>query len=319
MSHSNTLRFYVNDKRLSTAIRVKDCYILQVYPSRQRFANEEDWRSYWEMNKICKPQIRVEGGMSLQSTQTDATKQKGFRCAECLLDGTLDHRNCIILKYKGSVADWETASIEQRKELRTEVAAKAAEPRPKARTWICPACNLGPGNDHRMCICQFFNYSVTAWEEACGIRQAEPESEEESVVLSSTPLSNKQEDWTHSGGKTHTFPPGKYFIGDLCYALSDELYENVFGGFDYERGLYKQTNSNHFFFVADTYFGDGLYRGSDGKEFGVDAGVISILPEATMTKNDGGHIYNFKDPVKCTFYNGKFSFQSGSQRLVIET
>lgn len=171
MSSSNTLRFYVNNKRISTAVRVKDCYILQVFPSYQRFANEEDWLSYWEMHYICKPVVRVEGGMMFESTQTEATKHKDFRCAVCLLDGTFDHRNCIVLKYKGSISDWETASVEQRKELRADVAAKAAEPKPKPATWICPACNKGPGNDHRMCICRYFNYSVQAWEEACGIRK----------------------------------------------------------------------------------------------------------------------------------------------------
>jgi hypothetical protein len=42
---------------------------------------------------------------------------------------------------------------------------------PAKKTWICPACNKGPGNDHRMCICTAYNYSVAAWEEACGIRK----------------------------------------------------------------------------------------------------------------------------------------------------
>lgn len=46
--------------------------------------------------------------------------------------------------------------------------------------WICPYCGLGPGNDHRMCICRGFNYSVAAWEEACGIRSPNPESDSES-------------------------------------------------------------------------------------------------------------------------------------------
>lgn len=323
MSTSNTLRFYVNNKRISTAVRVKDCYILQVYPRHQRFANEEDWRSYWEMHQMCKPVIRVEGGMSLVSTQTQATKQKGFRCVVCLLDGTFDHRNCIVLKYKGNVTDWEAASVEHRKELQADVAAKAAEPKPKSNTWICPACNKGPGNDHRMCICRYFNYSVQAWEEACGIRQVSREEEEQEEVVqpasSSSPASSNLSEWTHKAGPTHTFPPGKYFIGDLCYALPDEIYENIFGGMGYEDGLYTQKDSNHFFFVASTSFGDGCYEGSDGKEFGVDAGVLSILPAATMDKNDGGHMYDFQYPVTCTFRDGKFKFSSGTTQLTIKT
>jgi hypothetical protein len=33
--------------------------------------------------------------------------------------------------------------------------------------WVCPACNLPLGNDHRPCICHAFNYSVALWEEEC--------------------------------------------------------------------------------------------------------------------------------------------------------
>ena len=33
--------------------------------------------------------------------------------------------------------------------------------------WICPYCDLPLGNDHRLCICHGFNYSIKAWEQAC--------------------------------------------------------------------------------------------------------------------------------------------------------
>jgi hypothetical protein len=32
--------------------------------------------------------------------------------------------------------------------------------------WVCAYCHLPIGNDHRMCICQAFNYSVDAWKAA---------------------------------------------------------------------------------------------------------------------------------------------------------
>ena len=173
-----------------------------------------------------------------------------------------------------------------------------------------------------MCIAQGFRWSSTPirdWEEASGVYKAHKEKEEVVSASSSIPLSSKQEDWIHLSGSTHTFPAGKYYIGDLCYALGDEYYENIFGGFGYEDGLYQQNNSNHFFFVASTSFGDGLYVGSDGNEFGVDAGILSILPESMMAKNDGGHVYDFKEPVTCKFKNGKFTFESGKTFLRINT
>jgi hypothetical protein len=32
--------------------------------------------------------------------------------------------------------------------------------------WLCGACNLPAGNDHRPCICTTYNFSVQAWEDA---------------------------------------------------------------------------------------------------------------------------------------------------------
>jgi hypothetical protein len=32
--------------------------------------------------------------------------------------------------------------------------------------WLCGACNLPSGNDHRPCICTTYNFSVQAWEDA---------------------------------------------------------------------------------------------------------------------------------------------------------
>lgn len=56
---SNTLRFFVNDKRISTAVRVKEGYVLQVYPMKRRFADEGDWQKWWTENS--QPTLRVEG------------------------------------------------------------------------------------------------------------------------------------------------------------------------------------------------------------------------------------------------------------------
>jgi hypothetical protein len=54
--------------------------------------------------------------------------------------------------------------------IRIETSSNTTEFIPR-KQWICPACKKGPGNDHRMCICTAYNYSVAAWEEACGIRK----------------------------------------------------------------------------------------------------------------------------------------------------
>jgi hypothetical protein len=109
----STVRFFVNNKRISTAVRLHDGSFLQVYPKHEKFQTQEEWEMYWKETSIVKPVIQI------QVTPTKET----------------------------------------------------VKPRAKrVHNWICPACGLGPGNDHRMCICRAFNYSVAEWEKACGIR-----------------------------------------------------------------------------------------------------------------------------------------------------
>ena len=330
MSHTkNTYRFFVDNKRVATAVSWQpnsgESCILEVCSppiknlQLKTFDTVEEWQDHCERYYVPKPSTRVEITQSTRKSTTQSTRALNtvvvpnqespslIVCRSC--SGNHWTLSCPIYSH-GPEAYHERQKKIQLATEKNKVAKKDE--------WICPPCGLGPGNDHRMCICRAFNFSVAAWEEACGIRKAEPETEEFSSS-SSIPISKNLADWTYSTKRTHTFPPGRYFIGDLCYALEDSIYESIFGGFEYEQGFYKQKNSNHFFLVANTYFGDGLYTGSDGKEFGVDAGVISILPVCTMMKNDGGHIYDFKEPVECTFFNGKFSFISGIQSFSIKT
>jgi len=74
------------------------------------------------------------------------------------------------------------------------------------------------------------------------------------------------------------FGKGTYFIGDICYALDENIYDYIWGKkYEYENGEFKVGKSK--FVVASTAYGDGCYEGTDGCEYGVDAGVIGIVPE----------------------------------------
>lgn len=130
--------------------------------------------------------------------------------------------------------------------------------------------------------------------------------------------------WTHSERTlNYTAPPGKYYIGDLCYALYEDVYDKVFGSLGgYDSGLYQKGNS--FFLVDNTAYGDGLYKGTDGFEYGVDAGIIGIcsgdlIDPANTSAESGGKIYTFTEPVSMKFHGGVFRFHSGMTSFKIDT
>jgi hypothetical protein len=209
------MRLFINDNRISTAVKVKSGGLLQVYPVKKQFANEVDWQQHWA--ELTKPKIILRFG-----------------------DGT------------------ERA-----------VAPAPVVPKPKA---------------------------------------VEPKA--------------KLSDWTFtkSNNIRTTLPPGEYYIGDLCYVLGDNVYDNIFGGTGYEMGIYTEKSTGRTFLVGSTAYGDGEYPGSDGNKFAVDAGIIGICPKSLMAKDDGGgHMYTFTQPVNCRFSGGRFFFDSGYKHLVVDT
>lgn len=115
-------------------------------------------------------------------------------------------------------------------------------------------------------------------------------------------------------------PAGRYYIGDLCYALKNEIYHGVFGDTAYSEGLYKMSDEQ--FFVSRTKYGDGSYKGTNGFEYGVDAGIIGIASTLLCNPEEdvyGGTLHTFTEPVACTFKNGFFQLNSGDFNLEIDT
>jgi hypothetical protein len=117
-----------------------------------------------------------------------------------------------------------------------------------------------------------------------------------------------------------TLPPGTYYIGDLCYALDDKVYDKIFGDVGgYANGMY-QKSLQEFFLVDSTAIGDGEYQGTDGKQYAVDAGIIGITPISCMLKSgDGGHVHTFHHKVSVDFKDGVFEFFSLDKYLTIDT
>ena len=66
----------------------------------------------------------------------------------------------------------------------------------------------------------------------------------------------------------------KFYIGDPCYALKEELYDGVWGEQGYPNGEIKDKDGNTIMAVDSTAHGDGFYPGG----FAVDAGCLSVVP-----------------------------------------
>jgi hypothetical protein len=118
------------------------------------------------------------------------------------------------------------------------------------------------------------------------------------------------------------FGPGKYVIGDICYFLSDNVYDNFWGKEKgYSEGFYPEQG----FAVAGTAYGDGTYTGTDGKEYGVDAGIIGIVEISKAVKLSKwgnkipGRIINVNEEVSFAFGNGIFTFIIDGNELEINT
>lgn len=124
------------------------------------------------------------------------------------------------------------------------------------------------------------------------------------------------------------FAPGTYYIGDPCYVIpNDEWMEYLdtypkypppdpgYGWIDGIAVNYK----GHKCFHSMTAHGDGSYRDNEGHRYGVDAGIIGIIPLALCDKEqlaeleDLGRVVTFDKRFEvycekdCTFHFGHIS------------
>lgn len=110
----------------------------------------------------------------------------------------------------------------------------------------------------------------------------------------------------------------KFYIGDPCYALKDEIYDDVWGGAHYADGVHTDPETGLQFAVVGTVIGDGCYsarflestpKGARNNyyAFPVDAGAIAIIPvelcdveklaEAIMEGDEYGYVFNHDGEV----------------------
>ncbi len=108
--------------------------------------------------------------LKMVASHLEATSQsEKMPCGKCKQNGH-NRRTCQSSDSSSSASDVLPDSALPAK----DVAPDSNPPRTEAtpgplpeNLWVCPACDLPLGNDHRMCICRAFNYSVDAWEKGC--------------------------------------------------------------------------------------------------------------------------------------------------------
>jgi len=127
---------------------------------------------------------------------------------------------------------------------------------------------------------------------------------------------NEEEDpdnWKRVGSTKKSFklPAGRYYIGDLCYAMKEEV-EGIWDGkFGYEDGIYKNAAGAHFA-MRGTEDGDGMFVSNYGKDYPVDAGHIGIAHESLCNPGEyEDYMWDFPEEFTCTFNGRTYNFNNG--------
>ena len=78
-----------------------------------------------------------------------------------------------------------------------------------------------------------------------------------------------------------------FYIGDPAYALSDHVYQEIWGkALNWAEGRIFTKDLLKAFAVAGTGVGDALYRDNSGFEYAVDSGALALIPLEMVEKAD---------------------------------
>jgi hypothetical protein len=105
-------------------------------------------------------------------------------------------------------------------------------------------------------------------------------------------------------------PAGKYVLGDPCYSVPDEHWDALLASCEYFNEPVGTVNGVKVL-AFSTKWGDGCYQDQFENEYGVDAGLIGLVPIALATKGDSTYttIVEFSTPTVCsTNGEGKLTF-----------
>jgi hypothetical protein len=109
----------------------------------------------------------------------------------------------------------------------------------------------------------------------------------------------------------YRFGKGKYYIGDPCYAMSHEEWRDLLQETEYLKEDINVWN-DHKIFTHSTAFGDGEYYDEFGRPYGVDSGMIGIIPLSAINLRQkslvGGWEIEFENAFDVMYESGCFTF-----------
>ena len=111
-------------------------------------------------------------------------------------------------------------------------------------------------------------------------------------------------------------PAGQYYVGDLCYVMSDAEWDEfcsiTIQGHRCLSGEFVMSDGRRFA-TYQTAYGDGEYRDQFGNRYGVDAGLIGCIriKDIRVEKynmKDLGSIVEFKTDFVTSYQDGVIQF-----------
>lgn len=102
-----------------------------------------------------------------------------------------------------------------------------------------------------------------------------------------------------------TVPAGEYFVGNPCYAASNDDWDPLLKSCNYFNNPVGEVKGIKIL-AFSTKYGDGTYLGSNGVEYSVDAGLIGLTPKEYATNyfeeklNKLGSFVKFDEDIVCT-------------------
>ena len=117
---------------------------------------------------------------------------------------------------------------------------------------------------------------------------------------------------------TYKLPPGNYVIGDVLTLAAARLATPWDADCNQGEAQYEGLP----YVMGRTAHGDGLFRGSNGKMYGVDTGQLGIM-DARLAKNPGtmmfGSRHSFALDVSVDIRRGVFKISSANMHIEIDT